>query len=113
MTQMSTDAITLYSVQGKDRLSDSWVTFESRWRWEVQAWADQRSFVVRDEEGEPLVTTRQPGQAYIERKDSVLGWVAYTAPGPYIQKLTWLERHEQDHPATKGFYRLVEVPAAS
>lgn len=110
MTQTST-AFILHQVQGKDRLSDAWVTFESRWRWEAVQWGEQRAFVVRDEDGNPLVTTREAGQARIERKDAQEGWVAYTAPGPYGQKLAWLEQHEKDQPATVGFYRLVELPA--
>src|SRR5919205_1860370 len=110
MTQTTADQTVLYAVQGKDRFSDDWTTFESRFPWEVQRWAEQRAFVLRDEEGAPVVTQRAARDAFVERKDTVLGWVPYTAPRDYAGALRWLERHNRHHPATVGFYRLVEVP---
>jgi hypothetical protein len=109
MTQTASDQITLYSVRGKDRLSDPWITFESRWRWEIAQWAEQRAFVVRDEDGEPVVEERNARPARIERRDAQEGWVAYSAPMSYAYQVRWLDQHDRMHPATVGFYRLVEV----
>ena len=112
MTQMQTDQITLYAVYGKDRLFDDWTKFESRWEWQVRQWADQRAWVRYDTEGELLVEQRQPAAlARIERKDAQEGWVPYSAPMSYAYQVKWLDQHNQMHPLTIGFYRLVEVPS--
>jgi hypothetical protein len=110
MTQTTDPQITLYTVYGADRFSDPWVPFTSRWRWEVEQWAEQRAWVQLGEDGEIRIETRTPGQARIERRDAQDGWVPYSAPMDYGYQVRWLEQHDRMHPGTVGFYRLVEVP---
>lgn len=108
MTQMQNDQITLHSVWGKDRMSDAWINFESRWRWEAEQWAEQRAFVVRDEDGNPIITERQPGHARLEWL--VDGeWQPYTAYVPYLGALNALENQRKHNPANR--FRIAEANA--
>lgn len=52
MTQTLTH---LYQVQGKDRMSDAWTTYVSRFAWQANQWADSRAFVVRNADGSPCI----------------------------------------------------------
>jgi hypothetical protein len=50
MQQQTKTQITIFRVEGKDRLSDDWVEFLARWRWQAEEWAERRAFVIRNED---------------------------------------------------------------
>ncbi|HEX8321608.1 hypothetical protein [Longimicrobium sp.] len=76
MTQTRT---TVFRVLGKDRLSDPWTTFETRFRWQAEQWAEQRAFTALDEDGTPLIVEAEPaGRSCIEWRTGGR-WEQYTA----------------------------------
>lgn len=79
MTQTRT---TMFRTYGKDRMSDPWITFESRFRWQAEQWAAERAFVMC-EDGEdgpvPVVAEVAPsGRSRIEWRTGG-EWQPYTA----------------------------------
>lgn len=105
MTQTTDPQITLYRTQGKDRLSDDWVAFESRWLWEVEQWAEQRAWVQRNEDDSLLVETRTPGQARLEWFTEG-AWEPYTAYVSYARALRALESQVKYNAANR--FRIAE-----
>jgi hypothetical protein len=81
MTQNAPTAATptVFRVWGKDRLSDPWLCFEARFRWQAERWAEQRAFVLRELDGQPRIAeVAVEGRTRIEfRRNGT--WEPYTA----------------------------------
>jgi hypothetical protein len=80
MTQTRT---TVFRAYGKDRMSDSWTTYEARFRWQVEQWIAYRVFVMCEdtEDGpQPVIAEVSPsGRSRIEWLTSGGTWEPYTA----------------------------------
>jgi hypothetical protein len=109
MTQTSTPT-TVTRVWGKDRLSDPWICFEARFRWQAEAWASERAFMLRNpDDSLRVATVALEGRSCIEWRVNG-SWQPYTAwedPEARIRQIEWV-RSEKDRGSVQTFRIVIE-----
>lgn len=105
-----TQTTTVFRIWGKDRLSNRWTCFETRFRWQAEAWAADRAFVLRDLKARPnIAEVALEGRSRIEWLVSG-SWQAYTAweaPEARLRQIEWI-RAEKDRGSVQVFRIVIE-----